>query len=367
MSLPEDDIDRMVVHWGERLFPDPLRHAQASRLGKGLLQKDALHMRKRIARTLGKAPEVIVRIASKASEAQGMRALSRHLRYISRDGALGLEDQDGQVITGRDALHDLVDLWRFAGWGIPERSRHRETVSLTLSMPPGTDREAVHDAARAFAAGEFSDGRLYVLAMHDDEPHPHVHLCIQARGPAARLGFSPQDCLRLRQQFARLLCERDVSANATPRRVRGETRRGHSYAITQMLARGEVPRDWRTVADAAEQRRRWEVHGQTLVAWHELARVLAQSAWADDRHMAMDIVDFVRTMPVVRERQQVEPDRVAGATDARLKGAVVPVAEPALKPLRAPSGQPRSKSVQVSCDRPAGAVPPHGPDIGPER
>ena len=87
---------------------------------------------------------------------------------------------------------------------------------MLLSMPPGTDRQAVRKAARAFAADEFGDGRRYVFAAHDDEAQPHVHLSIQVRGPGGkRLNPRKQDLQRWRERFAAQLREQGVEANAT--------------------------------------------------------------------------------------------------------------------------------------------------------
>ncbi len=113
-----------------------------------------------VARTLDGAPEAMVKITNRASGAQGMGAVRRHLRYISRNGQVELEDQDGQIIAGAAALRDLAHVWQFGGWGIPEESSHREVFNVVLSMPAGTDREAVREAARAFAAGAIEVVRL---------------------------------------------------------------------------------------------------------------------------------------------------------------------------------------------------------------
>ncbi|MCM3011975.1 relaxase/mobilization nuclease domain-containing protein, partial [Bacillus subtilis] len=143
-------------------------------------------------------------------------------QYISRDGHIELEDQDERVLVGDAALQDLFDEWRWGGWGMPEESRRRETFNLMLSMPAGTDRAAVREASRAFAREIFGDGRSYVFAQHDDQPHPHVHLCVRVRGPDGRcLNPRKRDLRTWREVFARQLREHGVDANATPRLVRG--------------------------------------------------------------------------------------------------------------------------------------------------
>ena len=303
MAYPKIYIDAMLVNWGDRLFHEGLRHVRAPLLSHARLGDRAARMRAQLARTLTHAPEVMLRITNRVSGAQGMGAVRRHFRYIARDGAVALEDQDGRRVLGLDALRDLSDEWQLGGWGIPERSSRREVFNIVLSMPAGTDRLAVFDAARDFASLQFGDGRAYVFAAHDDEPHPHVHLSVQARGPdGRRLVLQLHDLQRWREHFAEQLRARGVEANATSRRTRGVTQRYPSRAVVSMLANGQSPRYWRAATDDAQQHARWHAHHSVFVAWRELARTMATSHLPEDRQVAMRIVDFVEAMPVQRDR-----------------------------------------------------------------
>ena len=299
MGYPKIYVDAMLLSWGDRLFQEPFRHARAQRLSRAGLRSEAARMRDQLARTLRRAPEVMVKITNKASSAQGMGAVRRHLRYISRNGRVELEDQNGDRIVGAQAVRDLARTWQLGGWGIPETSHRREVFNVLLSMPPGTNRQAVRDAARDFAALEFGDGRAYVFAAHDDEAHPHVHLSVQVRGPdGRRLNPRKQDVRRWRERFAEQLREHGVDANATLRRTRGVTQRYPGQGVTHMLARGEVPMYWRAVATEEERQARWKSHHGICAAWREVARSMAASPVREDRAMAAGIVDFVRAMPV---------------------------------------------------------------------
>jgi hypothetical protein len=310
MSFPKTWVDQMLLNWGDRLFHDPLRHVRAPRMSRGELQRDVRRMREQLARTLRRTPEVMVKITNKASGAQGMGAVRRHLRYISRNGKVELEDQNGMTMLGREALHDLTDAWHLGGWGVPEESRRREVFNVLLSMPPGTDRQAVRNAARAFASEEFGDGRRYVFAAHDDEAHPHVHLTVQVRGPdGRRLNPRRLDLQRWRELFAEKLREHGVEANATWRLARGETRRYPKQAVVHMTARGETARYWRSEPDAQVRRALWDAHAGRLEGWQGVVHAMAGSQSADDRSLAVLIMDFVQTMPVQRDR----PDM--GSTD----------------------------------------------------
>ena len=302
MSFPKTYVDQMLLNWGDRLFHDPLRHVRAPRMSHGELQRDVRRMREQLARTLRRTPEVMVKITNKASGAQCMGAVRRHLRYISRNGKVELEDQDGMIMLGREALHDLTDAWHLGGWGIPEESRRREVFNVLLSMPPGTDRRAVRNAARAFAAEEFGDGRRYVFAAHDDEAHPHVHLSVQVRGAdGKRLNPRKQDLQRWRERFARQLREHGVDANATPRLARGETRRYPKQAVVHITARGETAHYWRSEPGERARRALWDAHAGSLEAWQGVVHAMTGSQSADDRSVAAMVTDFVQTMPIMRD------------------------------------------------------------------
>ncbi|PLZ01763.1 hypothetical protein CY652_13875 [Burkholderia sp. WAC0059] len=318
MPFSKTWVDQMLLNWGDRLFPDPFRHVGAPRMSRGRLQRDTRRMREQLARTLRRTPEVMVKITNKASSAQGMGSVRRHLRYISRNGRVELEDQDGQPVLGTAALRDLADAWHLGGWGIPQESRRREVFNVLLSMPPGTDRQAVRSAARAFAAEEFGDGRRYVFAAHDDEAHPHVHLSVQVRGPdGRRLNPRKQDLQRWRERFAAQLREHGVEANATPRLARGQTRRYPKQAVVHMAGRGDVPRYWRPEPDESGRRAAWTAHAGAFEAWGGLAHAMAGSQGADDRSLAAVITDFVETMPVQRDRPDAARSRASGDVSRR--------------------------------------------------
>lgn len=324
MSYSKRYIDGVLLNWGDRLFYEPLRRRRrAPRLGGSKLSagaRDAGRLRAELARTVRRAPEVMVKITNRASGSNGMAAIRRHLDYISRNGKVQLEDQDGLSISGAGALRDLVDEWRWGGWGIPAESRHRETFNILLSMPPGTDRQTVRDAAREFARIEFGDNHAYVFAAHDDEAHPHVHLSVQARGrDGRRLNPRKADLQGWRETFATQLREHGVEANATQRRTRGVTQRYPKQAVIHMRARGVVPEyDRRAVEQAgADRTAMLGAHEKALVAWREIGQALASSSSAQDRRLAVDAADFVRRMAVVREASVPQPAVVSGRPPQR--------------------------------------------------
>lgn len=280
-------------------------------------------MRGQLARTLRRTPEVMVKITNKASSAQGIGALRRHLRYISRNGQVDLEDQNGDKISGVDALRDLTKTWQFGGWGIPDTSTRREVFNILLSMPPGTNRQAVRDAARDFAALEFGDGRAYVFAAHDDEAHPHVHLSVQVRRPDGhRLSPRHKDLQRWREYFAEQLRAHGVEANATSRRTRGVTQRYPKPAVVHMMERGETPGFWRAVPTDAQRETGWIAQGGVFSAWRAMAFAMAGSSAREDRELAVDMAYFVGAMPVYGDKLAAERERITGPArpDHRARG-----------------------------------------------
>lgn len=132
--------------------------------------------------TVNRAPEVMVKVLSQGSG--DLKAVGRHLDYISRHGELTLESDDGQSLSDRDGVALLED-W---GLDVDERLRQMDLTSLrgrkpprlvhklVFSMPPGTPSQKVLPAVRNFAREEFHGQHRYAMVLHTDEPNPHVHL-----------------------------------------------------------------------------------------------------------------------------------------------------------------------------------------------
>ena len=78
----------------------------------------------------------------------------------------------------------------------------------------------------------------YAMALHTDQAHPHVHLVVKCEHeyePGKRLYIRKDTLRRWREQFAELMREQGVSANATPRQLRGQVRRPQRDAIHHRL------------------------------------------------------------------------------------------------------------------------------------
>ncbi|MBS0511036.1 MAG: relaxase/mobilization nuclease domain-containing protein [Proteobacteria bacterium] len=219
-------------------------------------------------------------------------------------------------------MNDLKDEWTHGLYGIPMESRRREAFNIVLSMPPGTNRDAVTQAARRFAQSEFSANHHYVFAAHDDEKHPHVHLCVQAQGiDGTRLNPRKADLQRWREHFAEKLREQGVRANATPRTARGVSKRSKRQPAIHRVSR--VSREALPLTSKQAPQRTQDNFSASqraaLTAYRQIAAGLARSPNNEDRRLALGIVEFVRQMPALRDRNPPAASRDT------------PVAEPALK------------------------------------
>jgi len=61
-----------------------------------------------IARTVGRAPEVMVKVSG-GGKSKG--AAVAHLRYIDRNGELDVETDSGDILKGKDVAGDLAADW----------------------------------------------------------------------------------------------------------------------------------------------------------------------------------------------------------------------------------------------------------------
>ena len=200
-----------------------------------------------IARTARRTPEVMVKVLPKGANSLG--AVRRHFSYIGRDGALDVETDDGEKLRGEDVGDDLAEDWDLdvmaqrrkldLGTHVTKQAP-RLVHKVMFSMPAGTPPEKVLTAVRNFAREEFALKHRYAMALHTDEPHPHVHVVIKAVGDRGqRLNIRKATLREWRAEFARHLRALGVPANATQRQVRGETCPRKADGIYRASLRGE--------------------------------------------------------------------------------------------------------------------------------
>jgi len=207
-----------------------------------------------IQRTVGRTPEVMVKVSGGGRDIGGVEA---HLRYIGRRGKLPIETDEGLAQQGRGAPKEITADWQLELCRSQYKPRPAQgqkdtraklVHNIVLSMPAGTPPDKVLAATRVFARENFALQYRYAMVLHTDQPHPHVHLVVKCEHefePGRRLYIRKDTLRQWREQFAALMREQGVAANATPRQVRGQTRKPYRDAIHHRLralrAFGQLP------------------------------------------------------------------------------------------------------------------------------
>ena len=324
MTLPSNRIDEKLDEWGSRLFNVSTETLPRSRSSKRLHlgsakavstggrlttpEARANYVRQKLQAMVRRAPQVVVKLVKAP---KGMKGISNNLTYITRDGQLEIEDQDGQVIHGKEAVADLKAEWRDGGIPIAADSTMRDAFHLVLSMPKRTDPLMVQRAARDFAKREFS-GFQYAMVLHTFEtdpdpnpsPHPHIHLTVKAASlDGVRLNPRKADLQRWREGFAEALREHGIEATTTSRIHRTIHERWTVRHLHEPNKKGK------TLERLKRTTRR---HGpqEVMQNYEQVMRVLASSDRGQDRQLATDLVRYLskRSREVLKIRSP-ERDR----------------------------------------------------------
>ncbi len=272
-----------------------------------------------ISRTARRAPEVMVKVTRGATNRRGVIA---HFDYISREGELEIETDEGEHLGGRGAGQQLIKDWdldleehrkRSGLFAVDRRKAPKLVHRIIFSMPAGTPPKKVLAAVHDFAREEFGGKHRYAMVLHTDEPHPHVHLVLKAVSEdGVRLNIHRATLQHWRQEFASQLRARGVEANATNRSVRGQSRAPKLDSIFRAAQRGESSHMAARVRDVVRelkagapdqsgavrlQRTRMEV----VRGWQAVRSLLD----AEGRHQLADQVSkFVNQMPPPRTDKQ---------------------------------------------------------------
>jgi hypothetical protein len=174
------------------------------------------------ARLERRAPQVMVKVTKPTF---GASHTFQNMTYISRNCEEEIFDQDGSLLVRVEELEQLADDWHQQNqdaYDGERRYRGPDARRMQFSMPKGTDPIALRNAVSATARHVFGERFDYVLALHTDRPHPHVHLTVRAvshDGQALRI--NKDDLLYLRRSMALELRMRGIEADATPQIARG--------------------------------------------------------------------------------------------------------------------------------------------------
>ena len=274
-----------------------------------------------IRRTVQRAPEVVVKVLPRASN--DLKAVEKHLDYITRHRKLELETDDGERVhaRGREVVEDwdldIDDMRRRSELAATRARKAPKLVhKLMFSMPPGTAPGKVLVAVRNFAREEFWGQHRYAFVLHTDEDHPHVHFMLKAMSnEGRRLNITKATLRHWRSEFARNLRLLGVPANATERAVRGETRKPKKDAIYRAALRGDSTHvRAQAEAIAAEllrggvriedgKKTLTETRRNVLRGWQAVASELASVGYSD---LSMEIGNFTKQMPLpITEREWI--------------------------------------------------------------
>jgi Relaxase/Mobilisation nuclease domain len=275
-------------------------------------------------------------------DSNDIKAVGNHLDYIGRYGKLNLETDDGEHVGGRSGKAllddwdlDLDDVRRQATLAATKGKRPPKLVhKLMFSMPPGTPSDKVLGAVRNLAREEFWGQHRYALALHTDEPHPHVHLVLKAVSEqGVRLNIKKATLRHWRWEFARHLRLLGIEANATERAVRGESRKAKKDGIYRANLRGDSTylraQVEAVAADLLKGNPRVEPGKRTLLetrrqverGWRSVANLVAKDGHND---LARDVQRFLDRMPEAKtERETIAAHLIRRTREPRSKDSLV--------------------------------------------
>lgn len=262
----------------------------------------AQDIRARLTGIAKRSRQVVVKISGGGKTTTSIK---NHFDYLSRNGELELQDQNGQKVDGREALKDLIWAWKHTGPQMDDTLGTKQAFNIVFSMPQGTNERAVAEAAKATGAIEFA-GHQWVMVQHHDEPQVHVHICVKAEGlDGTRLNPRKADLQRWRERFAHELRDRGVEAEATKRsqRVRQE-RVNKPWAVTKLEERGKPTNEKPAVSP--ERAAGWDkVEAEAVNYYDQLVAALKGSADKADRELARGLQQVSGAALERSKREQV--------------------------------------------------------------
>jgi hypothetical protein len=291
------------------------------RRGPGRPERFAPEQVAQIARTVRRAPEVMVKVSGGGNS---LGAVAAHFSYTTRKGTLELETDHGERVSGSGVGRNLVEDWDLEidlaidRWDRMEGGRRASAAKLVhnivLSMPAGTSPQKLLAASREFAREEFALQHRYALVLHTDQDHPHVHLVVSAhKREGGRLNIRKADLRRWREQFARQLRRQGVEANATPAQIRGRLTdhpRDGAYRAAQRGALRPEARDHRRKLEPASLGRIIDTAERVQGDWFATGRTLHAQG---ERELAWDVEQFPQGLRIPMTRYE----RAAATARAR--------------------------------------------------
>ena len=268
-------------------------------------------------------PEVVMKFDK--TSVKSAHHLQESGRYISRNGKLECEDDEGQVLAGTEAIDERMKSWveddelyQQTGAGRPSDKLARRFI---VSTPPGTDPEALKKAVRDFVAAEFkSRGFEFIWTIHTDKAHPHAHVLIKNRSAdGKRLHYSNRDLRAMRERFCVIAEQYGIDLNATSRAVRGKTRRDkpierfyqeqrgsqHIYEKYRIEEFVKALKEGRELDEPELMKKVRMTRTEILKNAAEYVKELRQTGKPEDLTLAAAIEKKISEMPPVESAQEV--------------------------------------------------------------
>lgn len=266
--------------------------------------------------------ESMVKISGGTTSISHMKS---HMNYISRNGKISLENEKGEMIDDKEKLSEVHAQWA-DDLGKP-RKNEKHTIHIVLSMPSGTDPEAVRRGARNFAKDTFGMSNEYLMALHHpgndpDTKQPHVHLTVKSFGfDGSRLDPRKDDLRVWRERFAEKMVEQGYNVVATPRLARGIVLKPQKSAIYAM--ENDTQRPGRSTTQAKKLIEAGEhlkgniesvnPYKETIIAKQNAYKLdyltaadeLEKTGDADDAKLAKQVRDFVSQIPSYQDEREV--------------------------------------------------------------
>jgi relaxase-like protein len=274
-----------------------------------------------IGRTVSGVPEVMVKVSGGGKSADAVQA---HLSYIDRHGQLEVHTDEGERLQGKEVADHLVDDWNLdvgkgqfrPGPKAGEKDRRPKQVhNIVFSMPAGTPPTKLLAATQKFAREKFALQHRYAMVLHTDQGHPHVHLVVKAQSEdGQRLTIRKATLRAWREDFAGILRELGVAANATPAVLRGKPKDRKKDGIYRALKRGRSAFMRRKVERVGEELRRGQLapdpgkakllatRNRVVEDWSATATLLRALG---QESLARGVEAYVRRMPAVATEKEL--------------------------------------------------------------
>lgn len=199
-----------------------------------------------------KKAEVMVKITRSKSKNANSTTVKNHLTYIGRSGKNSIETKDGRLLNSNKEAQMLIKEWLTKGV-IEDATGKKQALNIVLSMPKGTNPDAVKSAAREFAKELFKENE-WSMALHTDTEEPHVHLCVSMLNYAGkRLNPRKADLFEWRLLFAEKMREQGVECAATKRVHRGQMQKATKGVVEHIEKREGISIVNQTKLDALKQ------------------------------------------------------------------------------------------------------------------